>query len=32
MAALHIDAFDEMPRATDNIPEQITLVETLEEK
>lgn len=32
MQALHIDAFDEMPRATDNIPEQITLIKTLEEK
>ena len=32
MKALNIDAFDEMPRATENIPEQIALVKTLEEK
>lgn len=32
MEALHIDEFDVMPRATDNIPEQIALVKTLEEK
>jgi cysteinyl-tRNA synthetase len=32
MQALHIDTFDEMPRATDNIAEQIALVKTLEEK
>ncbi len=29
---LHIDEFDVMPRATENIPEQIALVKTLEEK
>ncbi len=32
MQALNIDEFDVMPRATDNIPEQIALVKTLEEK
>ena len=32
MKALNIDEFDEMPRATDNIPEQINLVKALEEK
>lgn len=32
MKALHIDEFDVMPKATDNIPEQIALVKTLEEK
>lgn len=32
MRLLHIDEFDAMPRATGNIPEQIALVKTLEEK
>ena len=32
MRLLHIDEFDSMPRATENIPEQIALVKTLEEK
>jgi cysteinyl-tRNA synthetase len=32
MKLLHIDEFDAMPRATENIPEQIALVKTLEEK
>jgi len=32
MKLLNIDAFDVMPRATENIPEQIALVKTLEEK
>jgi len=32
MKLLNIDEFDVMPRATENIPEQIALVKTLEEK
>lgn len=32
MSSLHIDQFDVMPRATDNIPEQIELIKNLEEK
>jgi len=32
MKALNIDEFDVMPRATENIPEQIALVKILEEK
>lgn len=32
MKVLNIDTFDVMPRATENIPEQIALVKTLEEK
>jgi cysteinyl-tRNA synthetase len=32
MKALNIDQFDEMPRATEHIQEQIELVKTLEQK
>jgi len=32
MKTLNIDLFDEMPRATDHIQEQINLIKTLEEK
>lgn len=32
MKALNIDEFDIMPRATEHIPEQIALIQTLEEK
>lgn len=32
MKALRVDMFDEMPRATDHIQEQINLVKSLEEK
>ena len=32
LEALNIDKFDEMPRATDHIKEQIDMVKTLEEK
>jgi len=32
MKLLNIDEFDVMPKATDNIPEQIVLIKTLEKK